>query len=348
MNEDFDYQTPPLENSPPQKTYVTYVPYGLTPEQFEERKEVKKLANTIGGALLIVLAINAGVLFILSMVFGVFSYFGVNVSANIVKDPAFLQVLQVILSIFMFTFPFVLLFKARGFRISDLISFKVPKKEDILPYFLIGISFCAFSNIAVSFMGSFFSSFGINYEVDFGQKPSGFLGFMLTTIATAVVPALVEEFACRGIVLGSLRKFGDGFAVICSAVVFGIMHGNFQQMPFAFMVGLVLGFIVVKTDTIWLAVSVHLFNNFASVVFEYLFTDLSVPSQNIIYSIYLIICLLLGIFAVCLIKDSGKAYKFKEIKLHSKGSKLYKWFFTSPTVIIFIILCFIESLAFFK
>ena len=57
MSDLFDYESKPLENLPPQTQYVTYIPYGMTPQEFEERKEVKKLANTIGGSLLVVLAI---------------------------------------------------------------------------------------------------------------------------------------------------------------------------------------------------------------------------------------------------------------------------------------------------
>ncbi len=345
MNQNFDYNTPPLENSSPQQRYVTYVPYGLTPEEFEERREIKKVANTIGIAFLIVLAISASFIYILKFFFSVFN---ITVSYDVVTDPAFLQILQVVLSVLLFTFPFVLLFKSRGYRISSLIRFKKPKKKDLLPYFLLGISFCAFANMTVSFLGAFFSAFGMNYEVPYGENPSGILGFMLTVIATAVIPALVEEFACRGIILGSLRKFGDGFAIMTTAIVFGIMHGNFQQMPFAFLTGLVLGFITVKTKSIWIAVAVHFFNNFISVVLDYLFKDLSLQSQNIIYGIYLVICLVLGFVAVYLLKDNKKAYKLKKIKTNSSDKKLYKWFFSSATVVIFIIICLIDSLAYFQ
>ncbi|MBR6533623.1 MAG: hypothetical protein IKT44_04280, partial [Clostridia bacterium] len=110
----------------------------------------------------------------------------------------------------------------------------------------------------------------------------------------------------------------------------------------------VLGFIAVKTDTIWIAVAVHFFNNFISVVLDYLFMDLSVPSQNVIYSIYLVLCLLVGIFAVYRLKDKEDVYKLKKAENHSANKTLYKWFFASPTIIIFIVICFIESLAFFK
>ena len=48
------------------------------------------------------------------------------------------------------------------------------------------------------------------------------------------------------------------------------MHGNFEQMPFAFLVGLALGFIVVKTNSLLLAMAVHATNNFVSVIFDFM------------------------------------------------------------------------------
>ena len=36
---------------------------------------------------------------------------------------------------------------------------------------------------------------------------------IVSVLTTALLPALLEEFAFRGVILGSLRRFGDGFAV---------------------------------------------------------------------------------------------------------------------------------------
>ena len=161
---------------------------------------------------------------------------------------------------------------------------------------------------------------------------------MLSLIATAVVPPLVEEFACRGLILGSLRKYGDGFAVLISSVLFGLMHGNFDQMPFAFMVGLVLGLIVVKTDSLWIAVAVHAANNFISVAFEYLLSGLSQNSQNLIYTIYLMAALIAGTVGAVLISERG-SFSFNKSNTESSFKQKCKWFFTHPVIIIFAVLC---------
>ena len=172
--------------------------------------------------------------------------------------------------------------------------------------------------------------------------PWAFSGFCFPCLR----PRLVEEFACRGLILGSLRKYGDGFAVLVSAILFGLMHGNFDQMPFAFMVGLVLGFIVVKTDSLWIAVAVHAANNFISVAFEYLLAGLSQNSQNLIYSLYLMVALIAGVIGA--VSVSGEdCFKFRKSDTESSFKQKVKWFFTHPVIIIFTVLCVLESLLYF-
>ena len=334
-------ETPGVSSTP---TYVTYVPYGYTPKTYEEKTGLKKCALLIGISLLMLLGITlfGGVLY-----YTVMSVFGISsAKANIIiNDPAAMQVLQVVLSSLMFTVPFILVFKAGNHRISDLVPLEKPKGNKTAMFF-IGLSVCAFANIANSLCGQLFGRFGIDYSVDFGENPDGFFGFLLSLIATAVVPPLVEEFACRGIILGALRKYGDGFGVLTSAILFGLMHGNFDQMPFAFMVGLVLGYIVVKTGSLWIAVAVHAANNFISVAFEYLLAGLSQNSQNLTYSLYLMAALTAGVIGAALLTDKD-GFKFRKSDTESSLKQKFKWFFTSPAIIIFTVLCVLESLAYF-
>ncbi len=336
-------ETPGVSSTPPPR-YVTYIPYGYTPKTYEEKKGVKKCALVIGISLLLLLGITffwaTAYLFVMRAL-----GFTVQKAQEIVSDPAIMQVLQILLSTLMFTVPFILIFRANSQRISDLVPLKKPSGNKTAMFF-IGLSLCAFANIANSLCGQFFQSIGIDYSVDYGDSPSGIFGFLLSLLATAVVPPLVEEFACRGLILGILRKYGDGFAVLVSAILFGLMHGNFDQMPFAFMVGLVLGYIVVKTDSLWIAVAVHAANNFISVGFEYLLAGLSQNSQNLIYSLYLMVALIAGVIAA--VSVSGEdGFKFEKSSTESGLKQKVKWFFTHPAIIIFAVLCILESLLYF-
>lgn len=71
---------------------------------------------------------------------------------------------------------------------------------------------------------------------------------------------VLEEILFRGLILRSLLPHGKRFAILVSAVLFGVFHGNLAQIPYAFAVGLVLGYVTVEYSIAW-AMALHLFNN---------------------------------------------------------------------------------------
>lgn len=58
----------------------------------------------------------------------------------------------------------------------------------------------------------------------------------------------------------NFKRYGVRFAIIFSAILFGIYHGNIVQTPFAFILGLLLGYITVSYGLKY-AIAVHIFNN---------------------------------------------------------------------------------------
>ena len=349
MNENFDINNQEVaeeaEVNVPIRS-VTREPYGLNEESFKERREIRlisRLASLSFITLLVVSYVLATVLFYALLIFG-FSY---DKASGLLSDPYFQQFFQIAASSLMFIVPFAFFFKCGGYKISKIINFNLPKAKNWFPIVLMGVGFCSFANMAVTIAGSFFERFGINYDVDFGENPTGTFGIILTVISTAVIPPLGEEFACRGILLGSLRKFGDGFAIMVSSILFGAIHGNFQQAPFAFLIGLIMGFITVKCNSIWPAILIHAYNNLVSVVCDYLFVDLLVNMQNIIYTFYLVICLLIGIVGLVFLKNDTDTFKLTPANTSATTKQKYKWVFTTELVIITLIMCFIGALRYF-
>lgn len=324
-----------------------YFPPNFNPKEYEEKKALKRAAWFISLSLIALCVISEiwvyGYIFVMSALG--FSY---EETINILYEPAVMSVLSIFISMFVFTLPFIIIFKIGKYRISNLVILEKPKKELFLPLTLIGIAFCSLANIATSYTQSIFDLFGVDYSVNYGEDPSGFFGFMLSLISTVIVPAFVEEFACRGIILGVLRKFGDGFAIIASSILFGLMHGNFEQMPFAFMVGLILGFITVKSGSLWIAMFVHGFNNFSSVVLSYALPTFTVQIQNLIYICLTAVYLLLGILGVFILKNkNSEFFNFRKSEITAKEKTKYIWLFTSPFIIVFTGLCVWDSLQFF-
>lgn len=348
-NNDFNINENAQNKAPQEQIFeVPENPYAFIPKQYHQKQEIRRLALAVGIPCLCLSAIGFvwvyAYLFLTTKVFEM----AYNDAINFAQNPAMQQILQIFLSCFMFLLPFTVAAKCMGVRIDQTIQFGKAKSGTALPFVLFGVGFCSFSNIAMNYASDIFQSFGIDYDVDFGENPKGIFGFALTFIATAIVPALVEEFACRGIVLGLLKKHGQGFAIIASSIVFGIMHGNFEQIPFAVMVGLILGYIYVKTGSIWPSVAVHCINNAVSVIFTYLENVMSTNMQNLLYIVYLIITLIIAIFGVLLLaKNKNENYALEKNEDVITSKQKYTWFFTSWAIIAFIIFNFIESLSYF-
>lgn len=310
--------------------------------KIKEKKEIKKLGNTAGLSLLS--------LFLFSVLFGVV----ISVSAlfssgtgwlvQYLQEPAIETVLQIVFSLLCFTVPFIVCYKIAGYRIGDLVSFEKSDRCKTVPLFFLGLGFCAFANIGSSVLGNIFSSMGFEYNMPETPKPEGIFGFLLSLIATAIVPAMVEEFAMRGLVLGSLRKFGDGFALVASSACFGIMHGNFVQIPFAVMVGLFLGFTVIKTNSLKTAIAIHFANNFVAVLMDYFPKSVTTQAQNVIYTVYLSIALICGIVALRFVNDDFLELEKAETELSRKQK--YKSFFLSGGIIVFVIINLLEAVSF--
>lgn len=126
---------------------------------------------------------------------------------------------------------------------------------------------------AVLFMGFQALSSGIDPIIKWIAENLGFslstttdaLGEMPVTpyllLYVGILGPIMEEVVFRGVVMNSFRKYGKGFAIVTSAFLFGIFHGDFNQGLFAFACGLVFGYVAMEYSIKWSMV-LHIFNNF--------------------------------------------------------------------------------------
>ena len=168
---------------------------------------------------------------------------------------------------------------------------------------------------------------------------------ILNLLAVAVLPALLEEMVYRGYVLRTLRGYGDWFAVMVSALMFGLMHGNTTQIPFAFMVGIILGWLYVMTDNIWLPVTVHFCNNAMSVLLSYLHLDMPVADQNLFTLFVFMAVGVMGIlsFVVLCVRRGALMRRLPRRSLLSSGRR-WGVLLTTPAFLIAVVLHIILTL----
>lgn len=91
--------------------------------------------------------------------------------------------------------------------------------------------------------------------------------FPVMLLIMAVLPAFSEEFVFRGFLYHTYRRTSPLAGIILSALFFALMHGNFNQIPYAFFLGLVMALMVEATGSIWISIFMHfLLNGFNAFV----------------------------------------------------------------------------------
>ena len=149
-----------------------------------------------------------------------------------------------------------------------------------------------------------------------------------------------EEILFRGLILRSLQPYGKKFAIFASAFLFGVFHGNIVQSPFAFVVGLVLGYVAVEYSMLW-AVVLHMINNLILGDSMYrLFSLLPGWAGELGY--FLIIWgSAVAAIVILILKRKQIASYFRTGKIHPL---CLKSFFTSPALVIFNVLMILNIL----
>lgn len=86
----------------------------------------------------------------------------------------------------------------------------------------------------------------------------------LFVIITLIIGPFIEEFIFRGLLFDRLSIYGNIFATIFTSIVFGLFHGNLQQLYYAFLLGLVFGYVRSKTGSFKTPFILHVIMNFIS------------------------------------------------------------------------------------
>ncbi len=113
-----------------------------------------------------------------------------------------------------------------------------------------------------------------------GMEISTFWQYLIYVVITCITPAICEELLFRGVIESGFKKYGKKVAIVVSALIFMLMHGNAEQTVHQFIIGLVIGYIFIETGNLWLGVIIHFFNNFISVTELYIFTKIANSLPN--------------------------------------------------------------------
>lgn len=175
-----------------------------------------------------------------------------------------------LIPMYVFGYPFAyLIMDGAGER--RIIRKRPMKTSHFFIAFLMGYTLLIAGNIiglAVTFMIGIIKGEPVSNSLDIivGQS-----NVWITAIYTVLLAPVFEEILFRKILCDRVVKYGQGAAVLLSGLLFGLFHGNFNQLFYAFFIGCFFAFIYVKTGNIKYTIGLHMMVNFIGSVVSGLF-----------------------------------------------------------------------------
>jgi len=228
-------------------------------------------------------------------------------SLNAVAAEVVTEVLSAVLYAAIFMLPIFFFKKLPSKTPAEPMRLSLTLPKNALFYVVFGVA----ANSALAYLNAQFVSIfhysEFSEEVLWQTDITSNYQLVLLFLSLAVVPAFVEEFLFRGLILENLLPYGRTTAIFASAFLFGLMHQNAEQFLYATLSGVVLGWIYVRTRSIWVCVLMHFFNNFQSVLQTAVIERLPEATANVVLYCMEGGILLLGILAGVMLFRSDKS-----------------------------------------
>lgn len=282
-------------------------PFAIKRERDPRLSGAAKTMNRM--CLVVLLQTLAAIVFEIPLV-GIMTVLGINVYAN---DMAF-QWLTAVMVPLSTALPFFIYLKIGKRDVSEYLRFEKVGFVTALLCVLAGLGVCLLGNFPSIVVQNFFSNFGYEPASSLSGGDSGWAMFVLEFLTVAVLVPVMEEFAFRGVLLSSLKKYGTGFAIVASALVFSFVHLDFSNVVFAFIAGLVFGFLYAKTGNLWVTIFIHALNNGIAVIGTYGDFLFGEKLAEVIGSLLMLVPIVIGIAALVLLVI------FKREKLFRRGA----------------------------
>ncbi len=140
--------------------------------------------------------------------------------------------------------------------------------------------------------------------------------YFLAVLVIAVVPAAFEELLFRGVIQRGYERIGLRFSIVVTGILFALLHLSILSLPSILLLGIMLCYIVYRSNSILTGILYHFVNNTIAVTLAYiqsivsdLFpmegtaeTLLEMPTETLMAGIIfwgIIGIVALGLFAAC-------------------------------------------------
>lgn len=120
-----------------------------------------------------------------------------------------------------------------------------------------------------------------------------------TFLYTCIIAPITEEMIFRGVILRGFSIVSQRFGIFMSALLFGLLHGNVLQFITTFTVGIYLGFVATKYNSILPTIVMHFFINLIPTLSTIFLSGNEFISSIVLNGFY-IVMIIIGIVLICL------------------------------------------------
>lgn len=136
---------------------------------------------------------------------------------------------------------------------------------------------------------------------------------LYTTVVFALLPAVTEEFLFRSVLYTEYESCGAPAAIVLTAILYSFLGMNAVSLFPGFVGGLLLGFSVYVTQSVFAPIIIHICYNLYSLFFqEYIWAFISKPENEIFFTFVLVTALLIS--AVMMLSQAERVIYDKGIR----------------------------------
>lgn len=202
---------------------------------------------------------------------GTFAILGIGTAAQLlliyVVNNALPQVMEHSWGMWLLTFaPLYLIAVPIGLLLLRKAPAKPLEKHDLKPSrYIVTAIICIFMMYAGNILGTIITALlQLLPGLSAGNPILGYAtdnALLPKVLFMVILAPAIEEYIFRKQLIDRMHIYGEKLAVITSALMFGLFHGNLSQFFYAFALGLVFGYVYLKTGKLRYSIGLHMLIN---------------------------------------------------------------------------------------
>lgn len=169
----------------------------------------------------------------------------------------------------------------------------------VLRYICTAIGIQMAASIVYTWISSLASDAGTDLvEADFDYFDTG-KSTLMVVLYTCVLAPITEEFFYRGFLQKNLSRVSARFGIVVTALLFGLAHGNVSQFLLGFLLGLYLGKITERHNSIVPSIWVHIGVNSSSMILSLIEAYWTTEAGEIVLGFAVMAYYTIAILGIC-------------------------------------------------